>query len=1048
MRLILLISILLFNGVMLLGQSIVTGTVKDEQKLPIPGTTVVVMGTQNGTTTDLDGNFSIKAKKDDTIVISFIGYKSEQIIVGDSEDFQIELVPSIETLDEVVTTAIGIKQQKKRIGYATEQVKTDVLEQSRGINLGNALSGQVAGLTVTNPTGVFQAPDFDLRGKTPLIVLDGVPIETDFFDIPTENIGNVNVLKGTSASALYGSRGRNGAILLTSKKGTVSGLTTTISSSFMATAGYVAFPDAQHEYGSGSNGEYEFWDGQDGGISDGDMTWGPKFEGTKLIAQWNSPIRDIVTGEITPWWGDVSGTRYDDRSKYERVPIEWEQHDNLKNFLEVGVVSSTDISISQKSDRGQFMLTSKYAYQKGQVPNTKVHSGSLNFNGTYKLSNDVTVDGALSYSKVYSPNYPRYGYGPKNHMYTILVWMGDDVDGEDLKNHMWVPGQEGSRQANYNYAWYNNPYFSVTELTQIHDRNVINGQLKLRWDIDSNLSIQGRGAVRVKDLFEDMKVPKSYMNYGDSRDGDYKIWNSEQTNVDVDILATYTSYISDDFEISANIGASYFYRTLQSDYSATDGLIVAGISNLGNSKGPVTATNSLNQKATNSVYATATMSLFESWFVTLTGRNDWSSTMPAQNNSYFYPSLSVSTTLSDYVKLPAIFDYMKVYGSWAQVSSDLDPYEISSTYSSDGTYGTDPKVTYPSDIANSDIKPEQSNSTEFGLSTSILSNRLSLEATYYSVIDKNQIIDLPLSEASGFTSRKVNGNEYKSSGLEIALKGSIIKHRAVKWDARTNWSFNKKVLTKIYGGGTKYNNLQVGDRADDMWGTVWQKSGDGKLIIDANTGLPVKDEHQRRLGHTTPDAKFGFQNTLTYKRFSLNVDFDGVIGGVMWSKTIEKLWWGGRHPESTTYRDAEYDAGVPIYIADGVNVVTDGTVEYDNYGEVISDSRSFQENSTAVSWQTWCQNYPYRAYVTEDENKTFASIFDRSYLKLRKVALTYKCGGSSAQGIKAPVLSIFANNVAMWKHIPLVDPDFKTGNDDDLQDPSARYIGVSAKFTL
>ena len=243
---------------------------------------------------------------------------------------------------------------------------------------------------------------------------------------------------------------------------------------------------------------------------------------------------------MIPWWGDVSGTIYDDQSKYERVPITWEAHDNLKDFLQTGIITKATFSVASKSKKANYNFNGDFSHQKGQVPNTAVYTGGLNFNSMYNLSDAVTLSANLSYNKVYSPNYPRYGYGPKNHMYTILLWMGNDVNGKELAAHHWRPDAEGERQANYNYAWYNNPYFATYELTQVHDRNVTNGQVKLNWDIMPGLSIQGRAAGRLEDTFEDMKSPKSYMNYGDSRNGDYKTWNTDQLDINTDVLVTYT----------------------------------------------------------------------------------------------------------------------------------------------------------------------------------------------------------------------------------------------------------------------------------------------------------------------------------------------------------------------------------------------------------------------------------------------------------------------------------------------------------------------------
>lgn len=323
----------------------VTGTVTDKMGAVI-GATIMVKNSSNGTVTDIDGRYSIEVPKNATLLFSFVGYSTVEKEVGNNTVINVELSDDIQAIDEVVVTAIGIKQQKKKIGYTTQQINSEVLNATPSLNVGSALSGQVAGLLVANPTGIFQAPSFKLRGNAPLVVLDGVPVETDFFDISSENIESVNVLKGTAASALYGSRGKNGAILITSKTAKKEGLEINFSTNNMITAGFAVLPETQHQYGSGSNGKYEFWDGADGGISDGDMTWGPKLNVGTKVAQWNSPIRDKVTGKEIPWWGDVKGTQYDDKSRYERVPIDWVSHDNLKDFLQTGLVTNNNISIA------------------------------------------------------------------------------------------------------------------------------------------------------------------------------------------------------------------------------------------------------------------------------------------------------------------------------------------------------------------------------------------------------------------------------------------------------------------------------------------------------------------------------------------------------------------------------------------------------------------------------------------------------------------------------------------------------------------------------
>ena len=1044
----------------------ISGKVVDPNGTPLPGVNVVQKGSTNGTITNAEGIYNISVDNKGILAFSYVGYEPvEYPVAGNGDKIDIQLTEETFELNEAVITALGISQAKKTVGYSTQEVETESLAKTNANNIGSLLTGKVAGLSVNNPTGLFQAPSFSLRGKNPLIVIDDIPMESDLFELNANDIAEINVLKGTTASALYGARGRNGAILISTKKAEALGLEVMVSNSTMVTAGYTVFPETQNEYGNGSNGQYEFWDGKDGGISDGDMIWGPKFGQGLEIPQWNSPIYDNVTGETIPWWGDVAGTKYDDKNRYSRVPIPWEYHENLKNFLETGYVSTTNFAVGYKSDRASYRFSGNYSKQKGQVPNSELQTGGVKLTSMYKISNSLTLDGKLTYDKVYSPNYPRHGYGPKNHMYTFLIWMGYDVDGEDLKNHLWVPGQEGYRQANWNYAWYNNPYFAAEMLNQKYDSDIYNGQFKLRWEITKDLSIQGRTSAIKQDRFEDRASPKSYLNYGDPRDGDYKTWNRDWLTLDNDVLATFRKQLIPEMNLTVNAGAAAFYHRFEQYYNATDGIIVPEVYSLNNTKGNVKASTYVQEKAIRSVYGTVDIDLIDAFFLTFAARNDWSSTLPESNNSYFYPSVSLSTLVSNLVNLPSAIDYIKLYGSWAEVWADLAPrtsgnpyriegvgglsavagyaypYQIESYYSNAGSYNGITMLTYPGGIVNPNIQPEKSTSYELGLSSAFSGNRLGFDVTYYNVVDENQIINLPLSTATGFTSRKVNGNQYTTNGVEVVVNAKPIRNNRFQWNVALNWDHRVQKLTEIYGGEEKYGNISIDERVDNYYSTGWMKSPDGQVILNEATALPIKDPFPQLFGHLNPDWRFGLQNSFSYKNLTLDVDIDGVWGGVFWSRTIEKMWWGGKHPESTEFRDAEYAAGQPIFVPEGVNVVS-GELVRDTDGTIISDTREFKPNETKVSWQTWSQNYPYRARVGEDESEKYANVVDRSFIKLRRVALSYDLSSLvRINGFKGIEVTAYGYNLAMLKKAPIIDPDF--GHDNDLQDPSSRYLGMS-----
>lgn len=438
-----------------------------------------------------------------------------------------------------------------------------------------------------------------------------------------------------------------------------------------------------------------------------------------------------------------------------------------------------------------------------------------------------------------------------------------------------------STTTNHATAAYNNPYFSAYELSQRYDKDVVKGQLKLKWDVTNKLSLQGRFSGVINKLFEDRESPKSYLNYGDPPEGDYKTWNNARVNIDNDVLLSHHNQPGSDFVFTLNAGASTFYHRYQQEYNATDGLIVPEVYSLNNSAGNFIASTYLQERAIRSVYGMANLDWKDALFLTVAARNDWSSTLSTLNNSYYYPSVSLSGLVSNMIKMPEIVDYLKVYGSWAEVSSDLNPYQIAPVYANSGSYGGLPRITYPSGIVNPAIEPEKSISLEVGLASQLLKSRLGFDFPYYQVVDENQILDLSISEASGFTSRKVNGNQYTTEGFELILNAVPVKSSRLQWSTQLNLSHMVKRLSGIYGGEEKYGNYSLNERIDNFYSTAWMKAPEGSPILNETTGLPVRDPFPRAFGHSEPDLRFGWTNSLKFGKLDIQVVFAGWLDYVL-----------------------------------------------------------------------------------------------------------------------------------------------------------------------
>ena len=1018
----------------------ISGKVIDEQSNPIPGVNVLFKNTSQGTVTDLEGVYKLTVPENvETIVFSFVGYQTKEENINTRSSIDIQLSQDAAQLSEVVVTALGVERETKALGYAVQQVAGEGLTKAREPNVARSLTGRVAGLNVYNPTGLFENARLELRGRNPLVVIDGIPnTESNLWEISSDDIQTIDVLKGPTASALYGSIGRDGAIMITTKRGGKQ-VKVDVNSSTQFQPNYLRIPNVQTTYGNGNNGTYAFVNGGGGGPEGAGWIWGPKLNqpdpstpsGFFETPQFDSPV-DPTIGERIP------------------TPFISRGGDNVKNFFQTGLISTNNVSVSGGNDNGNFRVSLSHLYQKGLVPNTDLKSTTFTVAGGYRLAEKLKADASLSYNKQYTDNYPEGNYGPQNYLYNLVLWTGPDIDVRDLRNY-WIEGQEGIQQRHYNTSWYNNPYFQAYEFLQGYYKDNNYGQLSLTYEASENFEVLVRSGINWYSLNRTYKEPKSYVRYGDKSLGNYGITNEYDFNINTDVLATYTQNFTDNLTLKASVGGANRLGNYRWTQTETDGLNVPGLYNLSNSINNLRATNQLEDQKVNSVYGILDVEFLNSVFLTVTGRNDWISTLPLKNNSYFYPSASLSTVISDLVELPNYIAFLKLRGSWSQVSSGYINFDTDLTgfgreyvynqveaYSPGVNWNNNASVYFPSTQISKDIAPETTNAFELGLDIRFLEGRLGLDATYYRMRDFNNITTVPTSQASGFTQRLINGNEYERRGVELVLTATPVKIDDFTWNTTINWSRHRRILTDIYNNADQLNYIRVGQRADSYFTSVWQRSPQGAVIYGDN-GFPLVDPFSRHLGYNAPDGVFGFINQFSYRNLSLNVLLDGRYGGRFYSTTNQKMWWGGTHPGSVNqYRD-DANAGEATYVGNGV-VVTEGEVQYDENGNIASDTRLFAPNTTAVDYISWTKDF-------YDGTPAEPGVYNETFVKLREITLTYRLPSRWMDDnfLNQASVSFVGRNLFLWSKVPNVDPDSGV---DDLQTPSARSLGFNINLTF
>lgn len=1028
------------------GQSpVVSGKVTDSLTgETIPGATVRNMSTGKMVSTDQNGNFNVSANSADSLQIAFIGYLTKRMIVDTKKELIIALAPNQQGLNEVVVTALGIKKEKQAVGYSIQEVKGQDLVKAREPSAISNLAGRVASLTITPSTNLFGDPGITLRGRNNvLIVVDGMPINTDSWNLSPDDIESYSVLKGANAAALYGNRGQNGAIVITTKRAKArdKGFQVEFNSSTQLQTGYNAIPKIQTAYGPGSNYEYAFKDGRGGGINDNDYNiWGPRFEG-QLITQYNSPL-DPQTGEL--------------------VPLPWtaKGKDNLKEFLENGLLSTNNLAISTKGDRGDFRLSASQMFQKGTTPNTKLGGTNVNLSGGINAGSKLRFDASINYNKQYSPNYPNLAYGPQSPIYILTLWGGADYDINDLRNY-WQPGKENVQQYNREYTIYDNPWMTAYENLRTYDKDDIYGHIMMNYKLTEKLSFNARTSVSTWNRNRTIKIPISANLYGytigGSRVGGYQETYDTFWENNTEASLKYQDRFFEDVGFTGSIFGNLRTVSAKSLFARTDrGLTVPGVYDLSNSVMPTIATNDRASRQVGSVYGFIDLDYKSLLYLSLTGRVDKSSTMPLKNNTYFYPSASLSAIISEMISMPKAITSLKVRGAYADVASDFvdedaqyDIYKLLPFYSNYGRWeNTYTGVNYTGVLPNPDLLAERVKTFELGLEARFFNGRLGVDAAVFRNLEGPRITELATSLTSGVSARQTNGLTLLRKGLELSVDGTPIARDNFSWNVLVNASTNHAWLHEIDGVQNRYGNIHVGERWDSYYIKDFQRDDEGKLIVGTN-GLPAYNPYMTKIGHSDNNWAVSVNNTFKYKAFSLSFMFDGRFGGLIKNVQDAKQWGSGTHPESANeyrlkdWQNRDVDGYKGSVMTDGVKIVS-GQLNADQDGNVISDTRVFAPNDIPVLWQAWATNY-YQSDPIATKKRTF--------VKLREIVLSYNFPSSFLKRTKffdTASVSLVGRNLFYFtgKGTQNMDLDQFTGSSSDYQTPSVKSFGINLNATF
>ena len=1061
-----------------------SGQIVDANGEAVPGVAVFISGSTAGATiSGDDGSFTIKAKPDDEIQFSCLGYETVTLKASSPALKRVVMKDETQLLQTSVVTALGIKRDEKALGYSVQKVESEKFANAGTTgNWINGMAGQVAGLNIDRSGGPNGSMRVTVRGEssatlennTALFVIDGVPMyntattsdaggEGNTFaidygngvgDIDPENIESVTVLKGAAATALYGSQAANGAIIITTKSAESQDAVFNVNfkSSFAADV-LLSSPDLQYEYGQGSaTQDYYYYlvsgEGDDViGLNPdpsktttaGMESWGPRMDGTPYYQYFNE-AKGI-------------GGHYDEIMGFTRDATPFvSRGDWFKNYFETGLNFTNSVMLSAKINKEHSVrLTYTNSTVQGIVPNSPSQTHYVSVRTSNRLAPWLKLDSSVNYKHTRQDNIPTSsGYGSTSIMYSVWCY-APNIDMDWVANY-WKDEAAVKQDASLS-GGKNNAYFVANQCINNQKRDRVYGNITMKADIYKGLDLTVRGGL---DITSDFRTQRQATSTQAKPNGWYREQDIDSKQFSGDFLLKYNKTFAHDIELTANFGGSIIFRSYSNHSQTASALYNPGVYKLPNTAyEPLTGNNSYRRQ-TNSLYGMVSLSWKNAIFLEATGRNDWSSTLPKENRSFFYPSVSGSVVLNDlfeFGRTNGLLNLLKLRASWARVGNDTAPYRVANYLQSTGFPGT---VAIPSGKANTKLRPETVSSWEVGLELRMFKNRLDLDVAFYDSVTKDLISQMPISYANGVSSIYINAGSIRNRGVEASITGTLIKTRDIQWKMGANFTLNRNTVISLGDGIDSwivawysthaYMTAYEGGSLTSMYGKGYVRAPQGATAIDAQgnmvdvSGMLVLDDQNRPqtstelqyLGDAAPRWKGGFNTSFKWKGLSLYIGFDGQVGGHVYSYTNWVLNYRGKGVATLKGRDGSL---VPV----GVRKTSDG-----NY---VINTQAIPKDQIAT--------YYHNKY---DQTNAEANFVSTQFLKLREIRLEYafpKKLLAKTKVISNLSLAFYGNNLYCWSKFPGWDPEALTMRGSSvipgfeiLQMPTTAQFGASLNITF